>query len=82
MTTSSLTREQLQTRLDAYIAAELRILQAGQQETVGDGSTARARQRADIESVRKQIDILSAQIAQFDQASAGRGRIVYARPTN
>lgn len=79
---TSQTREQLQTRLDAYIAAELRILQAGQQEQVGDGSTARARTRADLDAVRKQIEVLSAQIASIDQAAAGRGRIVYARPTN
>ncbi|MFM2053612.1 MAG: hypothetical protein RL456_1649 [Pseudomonadota bacterium] len=79
---TSQTREQLQARLDAYIAAELRILTAGQQEQVGDGSTARTRQRADLDAVRKQIDALSAQIAAMDQAAAGQGRVVYARPIN
>jgi hypothetical protein len=78
---TSLTREQLQTRLDAYISAEARILAAGQQNQVGDGSTARTTQRAELDTVRKQIDALSAQIAELDQRASGQGRVVYMRPT-
>jgi len=47
-----------QTRLDAYLAAELAILQA--QEVRGD--TGRAQRMADLAEVRAQIDKLQAQL--------------------
>ena len=48
-----MTREELQDRLDAYLAAELRILQS-QDYQVGDGATARRNRRADLEQLAVQ----------------------------
>lgn len=77
-----MTRDQLQTRLDAYLAAEARILQA-QSTTVGDGATARTRQMTELRAVQTQIDALTTQIAQIDAQAAGSGsRIGYLRPAN
>ncbi len=77
-----MTRDQLQTRLDAYLAAEARILQA-QSTTVGDGATARTRQMAELRAVQTQIDALTTQIAQIDaQAAGSASRIGYLRPAN
>lgn len=75
-----MTRDQLQARLDAYLAAELRILQA-QETTVGDGSTARTRRMTELAQVRAAIDSLRTEIAALDARAAGTAsRIVYARP--
>lgn len=75
-----MTRDQLQARLDAYLAAELRILQA-QSTTVGDGAIARTRQMTELREVRAQISELRSEITQLDAQAAGTGsRIVYARP--
>lgn len=77
-----MTRDQLQTRLDAYLAAEARILQA-QSTTVGDGATARTRQMTELRAVQTQIDVLTTQIAQIDaQAAGSASRIGYLRPAN
>jgi hypothetical protein len=77
-----MTRDQLQTRLDAYLAAEARILQA-QSTTVGDGATARTRQMTELRAVQTQIDALTTQIAQIDaQAAGSASRIGYLRPAN
>lgn len=54
--------EQLQARLDAYVAAELKILQ-GQEYQIGQGATARRLRRADLSEVRAEIKSLLAQIA-------------------
>lgn len=75
----SLTREQLQARLDAYLAAELKIL-TSQEYTVGDGSTARSNKRADLAKVQEQIASLSAEIAALDASTSGQRRVYYARP--
>lgn len=75
-----MTRDQLQARLDAYLAAELRILQA-QSTTVGDGATARTRQMTELREVRLQIDVLRNELAQVDAQAAGTGsRVYYVRP--
>jgi hypothetical protein len=71
---ASQTREQLQARLDAYLSAELRILQS-QDYTIGDGSTARRNKRAELEQVRAEITHLRAEIDQLD-AQSGRNRRV------
>lgn len=57
-----MTPEQLQARLDAYMTAELKILQ-GQEYQIGQGATARRLRRADLSEVRAEIKSLQAQIA-------------------
>lgn len=76
-----MTREQLQARLDAYVAAEAKILK-GQEYVIGQGETARRLRRADLEEVRKAITDLSAEIATLDAATAGTRRVLYHRPMN
>lgn len=81
----SLTRTQLQARLDTYLAAEVKIM-SSQEYQIGDGVTARKLRRADLGAVQAEIRKLSADIAALDrQASAaragrGNGAIRYARP--
>lgn len=76
-----LTLTQLQERLAAYMAAELRILQS-QEYTVGQGGTARKNVRADLDVVRAQIDTLTTQIAAHPDNAAARAvrRVRYLRP--
>jgi hypothetical protein len=72
---------QLQARLDAYLAAELRILQS-QEYTVGQGGTARKNVRAPIDGVRDEIAKLQIQIAAHPDNAAARAvrRVRYLRP--
>lgn len=90
MTANYQTRDALQDRLDAYLAAELKIL-SGQEYQIGDGAAARKLRRADLSVVQAEIRRLRAEIAVLDQAAAPvagasaasarrGGRIVYARP--
>jgi len=75
----ALTRDQLQTRLDAYLAAELAVLKK-QEFTVGDGSTARRLRFADLAEIRAEIASINQQIGALDaQATAGRRRPMYVR---
>lgn len=76
-----LTLTQLQERLAAYMAAEQRILQS-QEYTVGQGGTARRNRRAELDSVRIQIDTLTNQIAAHPDNAAARAvrRVRYLRP--
>ena len=76
-----MTRDELQTRLSAYLAAEAKILK-GQEYVIGQGETARRLRRADLAEVRKAIVDLSAQIDDIDNAAAGRRRVLYVRPGN
>lgn len=76
-----MTREQLQARLDAYLAAEVKILK-GQEYVIGQGETARRLRRADLEEVRKAITDLSAEIAALDAVTARTRRVLYHRPMN
>lgn len=62
-----------QTRLDAYLAAELAILQA--QEVSSEG---RAQKMAALAEVRAQIDKLTAQLNREQAAAAGNGGLNYA----
>lgn len=73
-----MTREQLQARLDAYLAAELEILKS-QEYQVGQGGTARRNRRADLESVRAEIASIRQQIEALDAATDGTRRIWYVR---
>jgi hypothetical protein len=64
-----------QTRLDAYLAAELAILQA--QEIRGDSG--RAQRMADLADVRAQIDKLQAQLIRENaRATNTNGGLNYA----
>jgi hypothetical protein len=76
-----MTREQLQSRLDAYVAAEAKILR-NQEYTIGDGATARRLRRADLAEVRQAIKDLQTELARMDAQSAGTRRVYYARPFN
>lgn len=71
------TLQELQARRQAYVDAELRILQS-QEYVVGDGSTARRNRRADLEQVRLAISELDAEISRLQAATSGR-RLMYIR---
>jgi hypothetical protein len=71
------TLTELQARRDAYMAAELRILQS-QEYVVGDGSVARRNRRADLEQVRLAITEIDAEISRMQSAASGR-RLLYIR---
>lgn len=58
-------RAAVQSRLDAYLAAELKILQS-QRYRVGAASTGRESQRADLAPVQKAILELRAELAAID----------------
>jgi len=73
-----MTRDQLQARLDAYLAAELRILES-QDYTVGEGSTARRNKRADLEQVRDEIARIRVELDRLDAATSGVRRVMYIR---
>ena len=61
-----------ETRLNAYLAAEMAILKA-QEVRHGD----RTFRQAELSDVRAQIDILQRQLAREQAAQAGRGRISF-----
>lgn len=65
------TIEQMQTRLAAYQAAELKILES-QEYQIGQGGSQRRNRRADLEQVRAAIKELEDDIAKA-QAKATRG---------
>ncbi len=71
------TLQELQTRRQAYVDAEMRILQS-QEYSVGDGSTARRNRRADLEQVRLAITELDGEIQRLQVATSGR-RVMYIR---
>lgn len=62
-----------QTRLDAYLAAEIAILQAQEVSAAG-----RAQKMASLADVRAQIDKLTAQLARENASAAGNGGFNYA----
>lgn len=62
-----------ETRLAAYLAAEAAILKA--QEARGGDRTVRL---AELESVRKQIDILQGQVAREQARAGGSGSLSFA----
>jgi hypothetical protein len=67
---------QLQARLDAYLAAEQRALEA-QEFAIGTGSTNRRKVNASLWVLHQQIDALRGQIAALQ--NAGR-RVSYLQP--
>ena len=76
-----MTRDELVARLAAYVAAEAKILK-GQEYVIGQGETARRLRRAGAAEVRKAITDLNTQIEDLDNLTAGRRRVLYARPMN
>lgn len=73
------TREQLQARLDAYLAAELKILSA-QEYVIGNGATARRLTRADLAEVRKAITDIRAEMTLLGTSTRPVRRVTYLRP--
>lgn len=74
-----MTREELQTRLDLYLAAEMKILQA-QDYTIGQGSTARRLTRANLAEVQAEIKAIRSEISQLDLLLTPSRRVFYLRP--
>ena len=68
------TQTQIQTRLDAYYAAELEILSA--QEMRSNDKTHRM---AELDTIRRQIDVLERQLARKQTSNAGEGSIGFTR---
>ena len=65
-----------QTRLDAYLAAELRILSAGQ-----EGSIATRRRRdAELAEIRKAIGDLQNEVAGLKSTASGESRLIMGIP--
>lgn len=62
-----------QTRLDAYKAAEARILAGGQSFRYAE----RQLQQAELAQIRKAIDQLESQLARESAALAGRGGLSF-----
>lgn len=73
--TTPVTPQQLQARLDLYLAAEAKIL-LKQEYTIDDGGTSRRLRYADLTEVRAEIENLRKLIASA-QAFASGGRRVY-----
>lgn len=72
-------REQLDSRLQAYLSAEIKIL-AAQEYVIGNGSTSRRLTRADLAEVRSAINDIRAEISRIDATANRTRRIVYLRP--
>lgn len=73
-----MTLTDLQTRLDAYKAAELKVLQ-GQEYTISDGAINRRMRRADLAEIRAEIANLDAEIERLTAQAAGTRRVLYIR---
>lgn len=72
------TLTELIARRDEYREAERKALKS-QEYQIGSAGHARRNRMADLEQIRKQIDILDAQIAPLQQAAAGVRRVRYFR---
>ena len=68
--------EVAQSRLDAHLAAELRILSAGQEGTIAT----RRRREAELADIRKAIADLQAEIANLQGAASGQSRLITGVP--
>ncbi|SFF14902.1 DUF6148 family protein [Paracidovorax wautersii] len=69
--------QQARARLQAYLAAEVRILES-QEYVIGNGGTARRNRRADLESVQAGIKEVRAEIQRLE--SLAEPRVAYIRP--
>jgi len=79
MSTPATELEQARERLQAYLAAELRILNS-QEYTIGNGQTARRNRRAELESVRAGIQQCRADIARLQGQTSRVRRVAYLSP--
>ena len=71
--------DDLNARLAAYRAAELRILNS-QEYQIGSGSTQRRNKLAELSEVRAAIADLEGQIGRHTAISSRARRVVYIRP--
>lgn len=74
----ALSLDQWQTRLDAYLAAELAVL-ANQEYEMETGTGRRKLRRADLSEIRAGIDQCNAMVARLTPAGA-RSRTFYVEP--
>nr|WP_320132341.1 hypothetical protein [uncultured Holophaga sp.] len=65
-----------QSRLDAYLAAEARILAAGQEGTMAT----RRRRDAELAEIRSAISDLQAEVSGLQDTAAGRSRMITVVP--
>jgi hypothetical protein len=72
------TLAELQTRKDAYLAAELRILES-QEYAISSGDSSRRMVRAELEQVRLAIKEIDAEIAALGGGVAGPRRVYHVR---
>ena len=68
--------ETAQQRREAYLAAELRILSAGQEGTIAT----RRRREAELAEIRKAITELDARIASLKDTASGSSRLITVIP--
>lgn len=67
--------EQLQQRREAYLAAEAKILQTGQEYAVSSGPDGNTLKRASLRDIQEQIKLLDIQIARAEGRAQGRSRV-------
>jgi|688.fasta_scaffold07757_6 hypothetical protein len=75
------TSAEIQTRLDAYRAAELRILEGGQESEASSGPDGRRTRRANLADIQKTIRQLEDDLAEALSKEGGGSRVVHAMPT-
>ena len=75
------TSAEIQTRLDAYRAAELRILEGGQESEASSGPDGRRTRRADLGAIQRTIKQLEDDLDKALIREAGGSRVVHAMPT-
>ena len=74
------TAANIQTRLNAYLAAEERILQGGQESEHSTGADGRRTRRASLQDIREQIKTLQQDLAAAEARESGGGRSVTCAP--
>jgi hypothetical protein len=75
------TSADIQARLDAYRAAELRILEGGQESEASSGPDGRRTKRADLGAIQRTIKQLEDDLAEALSREGGGRRVVHAMPT-
>lgn len=76
------TSAEIQARLAAYRAAELRILEGGQESEASSGPDGRRTRRANLADIQTTIKELEDDLTlALQREGGGRGRVVHAMPT-
>lgn len=75
------TSADIQARLDAYRAAELRILEGGQESEASSGPDGRRTRRANLADIQRIIEKLEDDLAEALSREGGGRRVVHAMPT-